>query len=185
MGEGAALAAAALREDGRAQMNLNRFFRHVVLGRNSVRRLFSKADLASIESAIRSAEQRHNGEIRFCVEGALDSHELLAKLNARQRAVIVFSELGVWNTEHNNGVLLYLLLADREFEIVSDRAVSRLVATEEWEKICREIEAEFKAGKFLDGVLLGIARISEILAAHFPGPRSQRQELSDEAVVLP
>src|SRR5690606_28350870 len=119
-----------------------------------------------------------------CIEAALDVDELRSGLSARARAEEVFSMLRVWDTERNNGVLLYLLLADRDFEIVADRAIARCVGHPQWEAICREVEAKFRADSFKEGVLLGIQRISEQLARHFPPAAHRSDELPDTPVVL-
>src|SRR5687767_441551 len=106
----------------------------------SVRRAFPAHDLQAIEKAIAKSEKRHGGEIRFAVEAALDVPALLRGQSAHGRALEVFSELRVWDTEANNGVLIYLLLADRDVEIVADRGVNRRVGPQGWEAACREME---------------------------------------------
>lgn len=184
MAEGAAdLVAVELRDDG-DQMNIRRVIRHLCSGPWAVRRHFSAADLNEIEATIKSIETAQGGEIRFCVEADLNVAELLSDLSVRARAHQVFSHLRVWDTSQNNGVLLYLLLADRSFEIVADRSISQRVTTEEWQLICDEIGAEFRSGRFLSGVKMGIARIAEHLRAHFPGGQMHHNELSDKPVVL-
>src|SRR3990172_1057838 len=113
-------------------MNLKRIMQHLSSGRAAVRRVSSQRALDAIERTIRETETRHDGQIRFAVEAALDLSPLLAGQAARERAVGVFSELRVWDTEHNNGVLIYLLLADRDVEIIADRGVHRHVGADEW-----------------------------------------------------
>ena len=104
---------------------------------------FLISSLAAIEQAIKQSEISHEGEVRFAVEAALNTLPLLRDQSARDRAVEVFSQLRVWDTEHNNGVLIYLLLADRDVEIIADRGINVKVGSEEWEKICREMEMLF------------------------------------------
>lgn len=140
--------------------------------------------MRTIEQAIRASEATHRGQIRFAVEAALDLVPLLQNQAARGRAIDVFSFLRVWDTEHNNGVLIYLLLADRDVEIVADRGVSRLVAPEEWERICREMERAFRDGRFEAGVLAGVRAVSGHLVRHYPGEGKGRNELPDAPVVL-
>src|SRR3989338_2750589 len=162
----AGLAAAVPRGDG--EMNLERIMRHLSCGRATVRRAFPQHTLEAIERAIRETEARHDGQIRFAVEAALDLAPLLAGQAARERALEVFSQLRVWDTEHNNGVLIYLLLAYRDVEIVADRGIHTRLGQESWEAICREMESAFRNGKFEEGVLSGIRAVSEHLARHFP-----------------
>ncbi|OGS95759.1 MAG: hypothetical protein A3K04_11210 [Gallionellales bacterium RBG_16_56_9] len=165
-------------------MNLKRIMRHLSTGRATVRRAFPLRTLDAIERAIRAAETRHDGQIRFAVEAALDLTPLLAGQTARERAVEVFSRLRVWDTEHNNGVLIYLLLADRDVEIVADRGIHAKLGTETWETICREMEAAFRDGKFEAGVLAGIHAVGEHLARHFPARSGKSNEMPDRPVVL-
>jgi uncharacterized membrane protein len=138
----------------------------------------------AIERAIRDSEATHSGQIRFAVEAALDIGPLLRNQSARGRAIDVFSFLRVWDTQHNNGVLVYLLLADRDVEIVADRGISRHVAAEDWERICHDMEAAFRAGRFEDGVVGGIRAVSAHLSRHHPGTGARPNELPDAPVVL-
>ena len=138
----------------------------------------------AIEKAIKASESAHIGEIRFAVEGALHSIPLFKGQSARERAIEVFSQLRVWDTEHNNGVLIYLLLADRNVEIVADRGIHAKVDSNDWEKICRAMEADFKQANFKDGVVRGIQAIAQHLAEHFPTHGNGRNELPNKPVVL-
>ncbi|HKQ31319.1 MAG TPA: TPM domain-containing protein [Burkholderiales bacterium] len=164
-------------------MNLRRLWRHYLTPPWWVRRTLSPAALARIEAAIRESEKTHNGELRFAVESALGTAALLRAQPARERALEVFAALGVWDTEQNNGVLLYLLLADRDIEIVADRGVHAKVGAPEWERICRLMENHFRTGQFEAGVLAGIREISEHLARHYPGD-GRANELPDAPIVL-
>ncbi len=163
---------------------LQRWLRHLLAGRWQVMRCFSKASMAAIEAAIRRSETTHMGELRFAVEAGLDWHALLHGVTPRQRAIEVFSQLRVWDTEHNSGVLIYLLLADRRVEIVADRGIHTRVGDAGWAAICRGMEAEFRAGRFEQGVLLGLERISALLCQHFPALTENPDELPDAPVVL-
>src|SRR5436190_7265064 len=149
-------------------MSIRRIGKHLVEHRWRVRRIFPPEVLAAIERTIKAGEATHSGQVRFVVEGALDGKPLFRNQSARERALDVFSHLRIWDTAHNNGVLIYLLLADRDVEIVADRGIDVLVGAEEWEKICRAMEAEFGKGNFLAGVLKGIEAVSRHLAKHFP-----------------
>lgn len=165
-------------------MDLKRIMRHLSSGRAAARRAFPQSALDAIERAIRETEALHDGQIRFAVEAALDLAPLLAGQTARQRAIEVFSGLRVWDTEHNNGVLIYLLLADRDVEIVADRGIHARLGAETWEAICREMEAAFRNGQFEAGVLAGIRVVGEHLARHFPPRGGKPNEMPDRPVVL-
>ena len=138
----------------------------------------------AIEKAIKASEGMHRGEIRFVVEGMLDNTPLLRGQTARERAIDVFSQLRIWDTERNNGVLIYLLLADRDVEIVADRGIDAKVGTEEWERICRKMEAAFRQADFEGGVVGGIQEVTRHLTEHFPPIGDDRNELPDKPVVL-
>lgn len=165
-------------------MNLTRIMRHLSTGRAAVRRAFSQSTLDAIERAIRELEAQHSGQVRFAVEAALDFSPLLAGQTARERAVEVFSSLRVWDTEHNNGVLIYLLLADRDVEIVADRGVHARLGAQAWETICREMEAALREGRFEEGVLAGIRSVGKHLIQHYPHAGEKLNELPDRPVLL-
>ena len=161
-----------------------RLFRHLVSPPWRVRTAFPGRTMRAIEQAIRESEATHNGQIRFAVEAALDVGPLLRNQSARERAIDVFSFLRVWDTEHDNGVLVYLLLADRDVEIVADRGIARHVVSEAWERICRDMERAFREGRFEEGVLAGIRAVSAHLTRHHPGQGKRPNELPDAPVVL-
>jgi len=165
-------------------MNFKRTMRHLSSGRAAVRRAFPPRTLDTIERAIRETEAKHNGQIRFAVEAALELAPLLASQTAQQRALEVFSRLRVWDTEHNNGVLIYLLLADRDVEIVADRGIHTRLGQETWEAICSEMESAFREGQFEAGVLAGIRAVGEHLSRHFPPRSGKPNEIPDRPVLL-
>jgi len=165
-------------------MTLRRRFRHFFSTRAALRRLFSPEVLAEIEGTIQQIESEHAGEIRFVVESSLDPAELRRKLTPRQRALQVFGILGVWDTAANNGVLIYLLMADRDVEIVADRGIAERVRQEDWESICREMEAHFRAARFREGSIAGIRRVGRLLGQHFPRDSNPRNELPNQPVLL-
>ncbi|MDX8406490.1 MAG: TPM domain-containing protein [Mariprofundus sp.] len=158
--------------------------RNLCSGHVMVRRVFPSRTLDAIEQTIRETEAEHDGQIRFAVEAALDLASLLKEQSAQQRALEVFSNLRVWDTEHNNGVLIYLLLADRDVEIVADRGVHARLGNEVWESICREMEMAFCADKFEEGVITGIRSVAQQLAHHYPHAGEKTNELPDRPVVL-
>lgn len=165
-------------------MGIGRITRHLVQHRWRVPRVFPRQVLANIEAAIRASEATHSGQVRFVVEGALDGAALLHDQGARSRALDIFSHLRIWDTAHNNGVLIYLLLADRRVEIVADRGIDAKVGAGGWQKICRDMEAEFGNGRFEGGVIKGIEAVSRELARYFPPDAHPRNELPDAPVVL-
>jgi len=165
-------------------MNIKRIGKHLLAHHWRVRREFSPSVLANIEQAIKAGEATHAGQIRFVVEGALDGAPLFRDQPARARALDQFSHLRIWDTAHNNGVLIYLLLADRDVEIVADRGIDAKVGAEGWEKICQEMETEFRGGNFERGVIKGILAVSSELAKYFPPDRQPRNELPDKPVVI-
>ncbi len=165
-------------------MSIERIIKHLTMTHWQVNRAFSSDTLQAIEKAIKAAETTHLGEIRFAVEGALHSTPLFKGQSARERALEVFSQLRVWDTEHNNGVLIYLLLADRDVEIVADRGVHVKVGPQQWETICCKMETAFKEGRYQKGVISGIQAVAEHLTKHFPTGGVNPNELPDRPVVL-
>jgi len=165
-------------------MGVGRIGKHLLHHRWLARRAFPPQVLARIEQAIKAGETTHAGQVRFVVEGALDGAPLFRNQPARERALDLFSQLRIWDTAENNGVLIYLLLADRDVEIIADRGVDAKVGPEGWGKICRDMEVDFASGRFESGAIKGIAAVSRELAAHFPPHPPARNELPDAPVVL-
>jgi uncharacterized membrane protein YgcG len=166
-------------------MSIKRIGKHLIEHHWRVRRVFPKEALAGIEQAIKAGEATHSGQVRFVVEGALDGKPLFSGQSAHERALDIFSHLRIWDTAHNNGVLIYVLLADREVEIVADRGIDTKVGTAGWQKICTAMEADFKSGNFAGGVIKGIAAVSQQLATYFPRQgASGVNELPDAPVVM-
>lgn len=162
----------------------HRFLRHAVHDHVSVRRAFAPAALAQIEQAIAEGERIHRGQVCFAVEGGLPLLRVFHRLTPRERALEVFGLLRVWDTEENAGVLIYLLLADRDVEIVADRGIDRRVDGEEWRAICSRMETMFGDGRYAEGAAQGIAEISALLARHFPRTTPSPNELPDRPVIL-
>ncbi len=161
---------------------VRRALRHLLLPPWRLRRVLPPAALHAIEAAIAASESRHRGQICVAVESALDPSALWRGLGARERALQVFAELGVWDTEHNNGVLIYVLLADRDVEIVADRGIAAHVDPARWEAICAAMERAFGAGDFDRGALGAIAAVGALLESHYPGVG--RNTLGDAPVIL-
>jgi uncharacterized membrane protein len=167
-------------------MALGRWLRHAFTTPFAVRRAFPEAALTRIEQAIDASEQTHSGEIRFAIEAALPWSYLRRDAPARQRAVMVFSKLRVWDTEHNNGVLIYVELADHSIEIVADRGIARHVPQAQWDAICTTMREQFRAGRFEQGSVDAIHKVGELLKRHFPlaGGEQRPDQLPDRPAIL-
>jgi uncharacterized membrane protein len=157
---------------------LLRFAKHLVSHRWQVKRYFSDIALHNIEKAIETSEAQHEGEICFVVEAGLHPYEIIHKKSPRKRALELFSRLHIWDTEKNNGVLIYLLLADRDVEIVADRGIHQYIGNEIWSAICSEMEVMFLRGQFEAGVLYGVNKIGGLLQQHFPMDESNKSSSS-------
>ncbi|GBG15510.1 uncharacterized protein NMK_3118 [Novimethylophilus kurashikiensis] len=162
-----------------------RVLQHLFSGPWLVRRSFTASALSKIETAIQHSESSHLGELRFVVEPGLHLFDLLRGKSARERALEVFSQLRIWDTEHNSGVLIYLLLAERDVEIVADRGIHQRVGEGAWQAICKEMETRFKQQQFEQGAIEGIARITALLQQHFPADNNDNpNELPDAPLIL-
>lgn len=161
-----------------------RLFSHLILARFSTARLFPKELLIDIERNITDSEKSHSAEIRVIIEESLNIWELFHAMTPKEKALKLFSHFGMWDTEKNNGILLYLLLADRDIEIIADRGFNGKVLPDEWSRICNKMEKLFKDGRFKDGLLLGVTEITELCARYFPVTESDRGEISNQPIVL-
>ena len=149
-----------------------------------VKSRFSPDAMRNIEKAISASEKAHAGEIRLVVEAGLHPIEIWCKKTPKKRAIELFGRLNIWDTEHNNGVLIYLLLADRDVEIVADRGIDKHVGHDGWEQICREMEALFRAAEFEAGVLQGIEKIGAHLQQHFPQNGASKNEVTNKTLLM-
>lgn len=168
-------------------MQLLRLIKHLVAPPWLAHRAFTGVALQAIEDAVAAAEKRHCGELRFVVEAGLPLGDLLHDISARQRAVEVFSQLRIWDTEHNSGVLIYVQLIDRRVEIVADRGISARVDQGDWDAVSRSMEAAFREGAYERGAVAAIESIGRLLAAHFPATPTSAEnpnELPDRPVLL-
>lgn len=174
--------------------SVSRFFRHLCSNPWQVKRHFSAQALGNIEAAITASETKHTGEIRFVVEAGLHPYEIVWHKAPRARAIELFGRLNIWDTENNNGVLIYLLLADRDVEIVADRSIDKPIGYDGWDLICHDMEVMFRRGEFEAGVLQGIEKVNETLEQHFPmanvknkrkrAVQRKKNELSDKPLIL-
>jgi len=165
-------------------MNIGRTLKHLFYPGWWLRRHFPPAELQKIESAIKQSEARHSGEIRFAIESSLPLKALWYDETVRERALEVFSLLRVWDTEDNNGVMIFLSLADHKVEIVADRAINRVVAVEEWQQICHRMEVELQAGNYGSAIASAVAEIGQLLETHFPRKHNDKDELSNKTAIL-
>lgn len=162
-----------------------RLLRHLFATRAGTRRRFPAELLESIEATVASAEARTRGEIRFAVETALEPGDLWAGITPRERAMQVFAQLQVWNTELRNGVLIYVLLADRDVEILADRGAAGCIAQADWEGVCRIMESHYRAGRFAEGSIAGVEAVGALLERHFPAhPVRNSDELPNQPTLL-
>ena len=162
----------------------HRFWRHAFTDEKNVARVLPAEAMARIEAAIEAGEATHRGQVGVAIEAALPLNRVIRKVSPRERAIEVFGLMRVWDTEENNGVLLYLLLADRDVEIVADRAIHRRVGEAAWEAICQRMESAFREERFLEGIEAGIREISALLAEHFPGDARDADEIPNRPAVL-
>lgn len=163
---------------------LRRVWRHRLASERQVLGTFDDAAFARIEDEIADGERRHRGEIRFAVEADLDLYSLWAGLTPRERALQVFSEQGVWDTEENTGVLIYLLWADHAVEIIADRAANRCLPAERWQAICSDVGTACREGRHVEGVLAAVKAINAALEAVVPAGRHDRNELPNRSILL-
>ena len=167
-------------------MDIGRTLRHWVTTPGSVRRAFPEAVLQRIRQSIVESEAMHSGEIRFAVEAALPMSYLLRDAPARERALTMFAKLRVWDTERNNGVLIYVDLADHQIEIVADRGLAPHVASEEWNTVAAAMRDAFRVRSFEAGAIAAVQAVGTLLARHFPLAAGERNpnELPDDPTVL-
>ncbi len=160
-----------------------RILKHRWTDETDAARALSPEALARLEQRVAMSERRHSGEIRLCVEAGLPLSYLWREATPRQRAITMFGKLRVWDTEHNNGVLIYLLLAEHAIEIVADRGLTRLVPPETWGQMVAGMREAFRAGRFEDGLAQAVDAVDTLLAQHFALADGQANpnELPDRA----
>ncbi|HCY64251.1 MAG TPA: hypothetical protein DHV59_15800 [Oxalobacteraceae bacterium] len=166
-------------------MRIPRLIRHLLTTRRQINRHFSQRSLNAIQSAIQAAEASHLGEICFAVEAALAPIQVFGGVTPHQRAIEVFGELRVWDTDHNSGVLIYVLLADKAVEVIADRGIHRKTCHDSvWRDIVDAMQEAFASGRFESGALQGIAAVSAQLTRHFPASGANANELPDHVHLL-
>ena len=165
-------------------MRFNRFLRHLTLTQASVRLAFPARTCKALSQRIRESEAQHAGQLRLVIEGALDLGALWRGQSAHERARELFAHLGVWDPPHNNGELVYVLMADRSVEIVADRGIDACCGQAAWNRITRAMAQQFASGDFEQGMLQGIEAITRLLARHFPPLTGQSNDLPDSPLLL-
>jgi uncharacterized membrane protein len=161
-----------------------RLIRHSGYGASDAKRAVPPALQQKLQAQIKASEAQHSGQIRLVVEAALPLSYIWRGLAARARAVMLFGKLRVWDTERNNGVLIYLLLAERKIEIVADRGLTQFVDTQTWQATMASMRGSFKTGRFDEGLAYAIAQVGQHLIAHFPESRLHPNELPDAPVFM-
>ena len=144
-----------------------RLLKHRWLDERDTRRALGPAALERLQQRVAASERKHSGEIRVCVEAGLPLSYLWRHATAHERAIAMFGKLRVWDTAHNNGVLIYLLLAERRIEIVADRGLNDSVGTQQWRELVARMSAAFKAGRFEEGLNEAIDSVGALLQQHF------------------
>jgi len=162
-----------------------RLLKHRLVDEDDARRLLGKDALARIQARVAESEKHHSGEIRVAVEAGLPLSYLRRRATPRERAIAMFAKLNVWDTERNNGVLIYLLLAEHAIEIVADRGLNRHVGAAEWAQIAETMRTAFRDGDYEGGLLRAVDAVDALLVRHFaaePGDRDIN-ELPDAPVM--
>jgi uncharacterized membrane protein len=162
-----------------------RLLKHRALDETDARRALGAGTLERLQTRVQQSERRHSGEIRICVEAGLPLSYLWREAHARERAVAMFGKLKVWDTAHNNGVLIYLLLAEHRIEIVADRGLNDKVSPAEWQRVLEGMSAAFKAGRWEQGLNEAVGTVDALLTRHFPlvAGESNPNELPDAPVI--
>lgn len=163
---------------------MQRLWRHLLFFPWRLRQQFPQAVLQAIEQAISESETRHSGQIRVAVEANLSLVSLLRGVTSRSRAQEVFTQLRVWDTAQNNGVLIYLLLAEHRVEIVADRGFQGIVTPDVWQGVCEHMQQGLRKGAYEAAVCTGIRDVDALLTVHFPLIETRTNELPDRPVVL-
>ncbi len=144
----------------------------------ALRRTFPPELIERLARRVAASERRHTGQICICVEGGLPLSYLWRGASARERAVALFGKQRVWDTEANNGVLIYLLEADHAIEIVADRGLARKVAPQTWHTMVEQIGTSFRAGRHEEGLTQALAEVSALLVRHFPASDFDHRDTS-------
>ncbi|MDR2852436.1 MAG: TPM domain-containing protein [Burkholderiaceae bacterium] len=165
---------------------LMRLLRHRWIEEFRMPRAAGPALRETLARRVADSEQRHTGQIRICIEGGLPTSYIWRDANARERAITLFGKLRVWDTERNNGVLIYLLMAEHAIEIVADRGINARVPDADWAALTQRMSESFRADRFEEGLTQALDKITALLVAHFPRQNGDcdRNELPNEPVII-
>ena len=167
----------------KVQPSMKRWLKHFFYMPAS-KRYFSKQEQMVIAQAVQQAEDGHVGEIQVVIEGHIPSHQAYHQCT-RLRAQQLFAELGVWDTEFNSGILLYLNLCEQTVEIVVDRGINLKTSTEVWQRICDQIVAELKNKQYRSAVVNGVVEIGKVLNLFYNDKKpDMMNELSNQPIIL-
>ena len=150
----------------------------------TARQAFPAAALKAIEAAIADGEAIHRAEVRLIVEAALTPGMAYQGVTNRERARELFAQYGVWDTEDNCGVLIYIILAEHQVDIVADRHVGRRITPEQWQAICRTMTAGFAQGNYHDSTVQALGELNSLLQHHFPATGERSNQLPNEPILL-
>lgn len=159
-------------------------WQHLWQGEREARKAFPAEALARIEAAVSESERLHRAELRVVIQGGLGLAALRGVPDSRSLALAHFAQQGVWDTEENSGVLLYVLMAGHRLEIIADRGIHRRVTQEDWDGIVHAAARRFAAGEPLEGVLGAVSALGGLLAAHFPAEGENPDELQNRPLRL-
>lgn len=163
---------------------LGRVLRHWRSTKADARRAFPDSTLEAVAQAITAGERTHRGEVRFIVEKALPADEIWDGVTNRQRALALFADYGVWDTEDNCGVLIYVNLADHKVDIVADRGIDRKIDSSTWQAVCRTMTDGFRRGDFHQAALAAVEQVNSLLREHFPADGARPNELPDNPIMI-
>jgi uncharacterized membrane protein len=161
-----------------------RVLRHWRSSKGDAQRAFPEGTLNAAAQAITAGEQTHRGEVRFIVEKSLPTDEVWDGVTCRQRALALFADYGVWDTEDNCGVLIYVNLAEHKVDIVADRGIDRKIDEATWQAVCSTMTEGFRQGRFHDATLAAIEQVNALLREHFPATGARPNELPDSPIML-
>ena len=163
---------------------IKRAWRHLTSSSGEAKRAFPETTLSAISEAITAGEQTHRGELRLIVEKGLPFDEAWDGVSNRQRALALFADYGVWDTEDNCGVLIYINLAEHKVDIVADRGIDRKIDSATWQAVCRTMTDGFRQGKYHEAALAAIEQVNGLLREHFPANGARPNELPDRPIML-
>ncbi|TQK10346.1 TPM domain-containing protein [Herbaspirillum sp. SJZ107] len=165
-------------------MDIQRALRHLRSTRSAAERAFPQATLTALAAAIATGERAHRGEVRLVIERALPLSAAWSGVSNRQRAIALFADYGIWDTEDNCGVLIYVNLADRKVDIVADRGIDRKIEAATWQAVCDTMTQGFAHGDYHGAALAAVEQVNELLRRHFPSSGARPNELPDQPLML-